>query len=184
MPLPMYPAHDRLETAEELVDYAGAAVEQPPVPAGGIPKQWLPGFIRWPIRAIFLPFVLLDLGAQWVAKKIMRPPFKQVGHCYQRGNCCHYILIPAGKGILNRLYYFWSTQVNGFFLRRQKPIEYEGQEMLIMGCRYLQKGGRCGHYRLRPMICRQWPLIERFGYPHILKGCGFRAEAKTVDKQG
>jgi hypothetical protein len=34
-----------------------------PLPKGGIPKQKVPGWIRWPIRALFLPFVLLDLAS-------------------------------------------------------------------------------------------------------------------------
>ena len=28
---------------------------------------------------------------------------------------------------------------------------------------------------LRPAVCRKWPLIEYFGHPRILKGCGFQA---------
>ena len=35
------------------------------------------------------------------------------------------------------------------------------------------KDGSCGQYRLRPQVCRQWPVIEHFGQPKILKGCGF-----------
>ena len=44
-----------------------------------------------------------------------------------------------------------------------------------MGCRYLREDGSCSEYRLRPQVCRQWPVIEHFGYPKILKGCGFRS---------
>ena len=171
----MEPHHNRLEVVEQLTKMAGTATKQPPLPPGGIPRQWLPAFIRWPIRVFLVPFIWLDLGAQWFAKKIIRPPFKQVGHCYQRGNCCHYVLIPQPKGILQRLFYFWYTQINGFYPRQPDPIESEGEKMMVMGCRYLQKNGRCGHYRLRPMICRQWPLIEYFGFPKRLKGCGFKA---------
>lgn len=171
------PDHDRLE-ADELVQLAGEATEQPPEPPGGIPKQWLPGFIRWPIRAILTPLVLMDTFAQSVARKIIRPPFKQVGNCYQRGNCCFYVLLPEPKGILGRFFYWWYTQVHGFYARRKTPIEVEGKPMMVMGCRYLQKDGRCGHYRLRPAVCREWPVIEHFGLPKRLKGCGFRAELR------
>ncbi len=175
----IHPEHNRWDTIEDLTEIASAATDAPPLPAGGIPRQWLPGFIRWPIRVMILPFVLLDLGAQWIARKIIRPPFRQEGHCLQRGNCCYYILLPEPKGIIARLFYFWYTQVNGFFLRRSEPIECEGKKMVVMGCRYLQKDGRCGHYRLRPALCREWPLIRYFGYPRILKGCGFRAVRDT-----
>jgi len=169
------PHHNRWENAEQLVEAAGTAPHAPPLPPGGIPKQWLPGWIRWPLRVIVLPFVWLDLATRRLALKVVRPPYRQEGHCLQRGNCCYYILLPKPKGAVARLFYFWFTQVNGFFLRTPKAIESEGQEMHVMGCRYLKDDGRCAHYRLRPMLCRQWPLIEYFGYPRRLKGCGFYA---------
>lgn len=175
MALKMYQDQNRMDPVDELTEKAGTATEAPPLPPGGIPKQWLPGWIRWPIRALMLPFILLDRCAQWLVLKVICPPFRQEGHCYQRGNCCYYVLLPEPKGIITRLFYFWYTQVNGFFLRSPEPIESEGEKMVIMGCRYLQKDGRCKHYRLRPTLCREWPMIRYFGYPRILKGCGFRA---------
>ena len=54
---------------------------------------------------------------------------------------------------------------------------YEGKEMRVMGCRYLNREGMCDQYKLRPSICRQWPKIEHFGYPRILKGCGFHCDS-------
>lgn len=174
----MYPKHDRWETIEELTELAGTATAAPPPPEGGIPRQWLPAFIRWPLRVLMLPWVLIDLSVQRLAKKIVRPPFRQKGHCLQRGNCCHYLLLPEPKGILPRLFYFWFTQVDGFYLRQSEPMESEGQRVMVMGCRYLRDDGRCAHYRLRPMLCREWPLIEYFGRPRVLKGCGFYAEPR------
>jgi Fe-S-cluster containining protein len=174
MPLKMSPDHDRWGSIDQLTTKAGEATEQPPLPPGGIPKQWLPGIIRWPLRLLALPFVWLDLIAQWVARKIVRPPFKVVGHCHQRGNCCYYVLLPEPKGVTSRIFFFWYTQVNRFYLRSSEPVIHEGERMMVMGCRYLRKDGRCGHYRLRPMLCRQWPIIEHFGTPKRLKGCGFK----------
>jgi len=171
----MNPHHDRWEMVDQLTEIAGTSKQQPPPPPGGIPKQWLPGWIRWPLRLIVLPFVWLDLTSQWIARKIIRPPFRKEGRCLQRGNCCYYILFPEPKGFVARLFFFWFVQVDGFFLRNAKSVEYEGKKMVVMGCRYLKKDGRCAHYRLRPMLCRQWPLIEYFNYPRILKGCGYRA---------
>lgn len=182
MPLPMYPSHDRWETVEELTELAGTATEAPAPPLGGIPKQWLPGWIRWPIRVLMLPWVQLDLMIQRIAKKIVPPPFRQKGYCLQRGNCCHYVLLPEPRSLMTRLFYFWFTQVDGFYPRHPDPIESEGERMMVMGCRYLQPDGRCGQYRLRPMLCREWPLIERFDHPRILKGCGFYAEPRFPTK--
>ncbi len=54
---------------------------------------------------------------------LIRPPFKKVGHCLKRGNCCHYVLVPEAKGFLGKLFYFWNTQILGFY--RRKPEVYE-----------------------------------------------------------
>lgn len=168
---------------EDLLEKAGTATSLPPDPPGGIPRQRLPNWIRWPLRLIFLPFILLDLTAQRVARLLIRPPFKQEGSCLKRGNCCHYILLPKPKGGLGWLFYFWSTQVLGFYPRSRQPYESEGKEVLVMGCRYLQPNGSCRHYHLRPTVCRKWPMIEYFGLPRLLKGCGFTASLRAAGKK-
>src|SRR5690242_13771248 len=162
------------EILENLLQNAGDEDSPPQEPPGGIPKQYLPGWIRWPIRVFFLPFVMLDLGAQRLARLLVRPPFKQVGKCKKRGNCCHYILIPATKGFFGKLYYLWNTEILGFYRRDQSNYQTERKQVYVMGCRYL-KQGKCTRYALRPAVCRKWPIIEYFGYPRILKGCGFKA---------
>ncbi|SRR5581483_5196517 len=166
------------ESLDEILVLAESAEELPPEPAGGIPKQWLPGFIRWPLRVILLPFILIDLTAQRVARMLIRPPFKKQGKCLKRGNCCHYILVPENKGLLGKLFYVWNTQVLGFYKRRSGAFESEGKRVLVMGCRYLKNDGTCGQYFLRPTVCRKWPIIEYFGHPRIIKGCGFTAAQK------
>ena len=168
---------------EHLVFKAGDAEEPPPLPPGGIPDQKIPGWIRWPIRAFVLPFVLLDVAAQKVARLLIPPPYKQAGACKKRGNCCHYIIIRRPKGILGLLFRIWNTEINGFFLRSEEIFEYEKHQVQVMGCRYLQKDGSCKHYKWRPMICRKWPIIEHFGHPRLLKGCGFYAVLKNQKKQ-
>jgi len=35
---------------------------------------------------------------------------------------------------------------------------------------------------LRPVVCRKWPVIEIFGQPRMLKGCGFKAIPKETPK--
>ncbi len=168
-------SHDRKQSLSELMsDIESEEVREPPLPAAGVPSQKLPGIIRWPIRVLLLPFMWLDLFAQNIAKILIPPPYRQEGGCLQRGKCCHYILIEEPKHFFAKPLMFWSTEINGFYRRDIEPFEYEGRRMQVMGCRYL-KNGKCQHYRLRPMICRQWPLIEYFGRPKILKGCGYRA---------
>ncbi len=162
----------------DLIFKASDAKTQPEPPPQGIPKQWVPGWIRWPIRCLVLPFVLLDVMMQKFARVLIPPPYKQTGKCKRRGNCCYYIMIRKPKGILGWAFHFWNTQINGFYLRSEEIYEYENTRVLIMGCRYLQKNGACMHHKLRPMVCRKWPVIQHFGHPRILKGCGFKATPK------
>jgi hypothetical protein len=166
------------DNLDQILAQAEDAEGPPPEPDGGIPRQWLPGWVRWPVRAYMLPFVLLDLGAQKIARTLIRPPFKKEGKCLKRGNCCHYILIPEAKGFLGRLFYFWNTQFLGFYRRFPEVHESDGKRVYVMGCRYLKRNGQCGHYYLRPTVCRKWPVIEYFGHPRIIKGCGFKAIPK------
>ncbi|MCI5052279.1 MAG: YkgJ family cysteine cluster protein [Simkaniaceae bacterium] len=160
---------------EELVDIAGSATKKPPEPRGGIPKRWLPAPIRLTIELVMIPFVHLDVLAHRLAKWIIPTPFKRVGKCKKRGNCCHYIRMRRIPGLLGVLQRFWAIQVNGFFMRDKKPVKTEDVEFYILGCRHLKDDGSCGNYRLRPKICRMWPEIEQFERPAFLKGCGFDA---------
>lgn len=161
---------ERYLNIEELISAAGESTSPPAAPKEGIPRQRIIGWLRWPVKIMILPFLLLDLSMQMVARWIIRPPFKKMGKCKRRGNCCHYILLEYRKGILGRLLLFWNTEFNGFYLRQKEKTESDGKPMWVMGCRYLKKDGRCAHYRTRPMVCRTWPVIESFRKPRILKG--------------
>ncbi|MEC7840361.1 MAG: hypothetical protein VX777_10020 [Chlamydiota bacterium] len=165
-------------TPEDILKEAERTDGQPPPPDGGIPKQRLPGWIRWPVRVLFIPFILLDLTAQRLVKFFIKTPYRQMGKCKRRGNCCYFIIMPAPSNWMTKLNYFWQTEINGFYARDSNPIEVEGERLMVMGCRYLQKNGSCGHHRLRPVVCREWPRIECFGPPGILKGCGYHAKPR------
>ncbi|MES2122304.1 MAG: hypothetical protein V4492_05950 [Chlamydiota bacterium] len=175
----MYKSEEKAPLGEdalnEILVRAETAEEPPSEPPGGIPRQWVPFWIRWPVRVLILPFIMLDLFMQKLASMLIRPPFQRAGNCLKRGNCCHYILVPEAKGVLGRIFYFWNTQFLGFYRRTGDVYEDAGKRAYVMGCRYLRKDGSCRHYGLRPTVCRKWPIIEYFGYPRILKGCGFKA---------
>lgn len=170
MPLPVIPSDDFV---------ASHMSEEMPRPTDPIiPRQRLSSLIRWPLRLLITPFILIDLTAQKMARMIVRPPYKRAGSCKQRGACCYYILIEERKGLLGRFYLWWQREVNGFYSRNYPPVEEGKQRFIVMGCRYLLRSGKCAHYRTRPMVCRKWPVIERFGSPQVLKGCGFKAELR------
>lgn len=147
----------------------------PPKLAQPIPKQKLPGFMRWTIKLAFLPFIWMDLITKRIARFFIKPPLKQEGKCLKRGNCCYYITMQVETGLTGYLHRWWVTQVQGFFFRYNTIFTQGERKVYVLGCRYLKDDGSCKHYFTRPMICRDWPKIEHFGHPKFLKGCGFRA---------
>ncbi|MDJ0652445.1 MAG: YkgJ family cysteine cluster protein [Simkaniaceae bacterium] len=163
------------ELLDNLLSETSETTHQPPLPKQGIPKQKIPYLLRQIGKILALPLVLIDDSMQKIAKKIIHPPFKREGQCKRRGNCCHYVLVAYSRSLIGHLFYFWYTQILGFYKRLPKPQIYDGKKMHVMGCRHLRKDGSCGDYHLRPSICRQWPAVEYFGYPKILKGCGYRS---------
>lgn len=172
------------KNVEQVLEDADLLTSPPEDPEGGIPKPWLPEFLRKGIQCICYPIVQLDLAAQSIARLIVRPPFKKVGKCKRRGNCCYYIIFKKTKGPMGWIQRFWATQINGFYYRTKEPVTYLDKPIYVMGCRYFnKKDGSCGNYALRPTICRTWPIVSHFGWPRILKGCGYEVRAtKTYYK--
>lgn len=142
-----------------------------------IPKQKLPSWIRWPLRLVAYPFMILEVFSNRFVYSLFKPKYKLVGGCRKSGNCCRYIHFGwPQKRKLNaflKLYVLWQTEVLGFYF---KDFDFvEDQEVTkVMGCRYLKEDNRCAHYRLRPGVCRNWPKMHYFREPTILKGCGYR----------
>ncbi|PCI75495.1 hypothetical protein COB21_05615 [Candidatus Aerophobetes bacterium] len=144
-------------------------------------RVWVPRWLSKLIKYYLLPFAWLDIFSEKIAKKIIKPPFKQVGSCKKRGKCCHYILLPHRKGFAGRLAYWWYTQIHGFFPRFSDAKWYRGKKIHVMGCSFLKKDGSCGQYSTRPILCRKWPFIERFAHPEILRGCGFSSSPSVEE---
>ena len=142
------------------------------------PKQRLPGWIRWPLRILAFPIMILDVYGQKFAYKIFKPRYTLEGACKKRGNCCHFIHMGWPKegsklSFATKLYVFWQTEVLGFYFRSFDFVE-DDELTRVMSCRYLSKEGTCRHYKLRPAICRDWPKTHSYRKPHVLKGCGFK----------
>ncbi len=156
-------------------------------PKNNPPKQRLPGWIRWPLRILAFPVMILDVYSQKFAYLIFKPKYKLEGGCKKRGNCCHFIHMgwpdknQSKISSLSKLYVFWQTEVLGFYFRSFDFIE-DDELTRVMSCRYLTKKGTCKHYRLRPGICRDWPKTHSFRKPHLLKGCGFKPVLRKKEK--
>lgn len=168
-----------MKSLVELLDSVGDERMQPPLPEGGLKKQWFPSPLRLCIKLLIYPFMMLDIFAKKIALRIVPPPFKITGSCKKRGNCCHYILLRTKSKKLSLLSLFWHTQINGFFLRSKKADNVMGKNHFVMGCRYLRKDGSCSNYILRPALCRNWPDVGFRREHGILKGCGFQVREKS-----
>lgn len=166
----------------EITEEVGLLKEAPPSSLPP-PKQWVPRLVSSGIRWMILPFVLLDQAAKKIARLLIQPPFQRTGSCSKRGNCCYYITMRKRRGIMNWFQRFWMFQVHSFF-QREKEVFREGKhEYYLLGCSNLKKDGTCKEYKIRPIICREWPIIEIFGYPKILKGCGYWFISKKKEYQ-
>ena len=162
---------------EDLLIQASEATKEPPPPsAGGIPRQWVPFVDQTAHKMGFLaPFVAGGLyHMHRFARKTDSPSFQTgEGGCKKRGNCCHYVLIRYSPSRLSAAYsIFWYTQFLGFYPRLKEPQEYEGKEDACDGMSLSQKRWLLQlNIILRPLVCRQWPMIEYFGYPqHTQRG--------------
>lgn len=149
------------------------------------PKQKLPGFIRWPLRILAYPIMILDVYSQKFVRLIFKSKYVLEGQCKMRGNCCQFIHMswPNEKkklSLSSKIYIFWQREVLGFYFRDFDFVE-DNEVTKVMSCRYL-KNGKCSHYRLRPAICRDWPKYHPFRKQQVLKGCGFKPVLRKPEK--
>lgn len=126
------------------------------------------------LREVATLFTRLDLAAvSWVRKA--RPPrYAIVGACQRRGACCTQIVADPPRvvkqtPVLFHAFAGFHKLLHNFSLVGRGP---DGQ--LVFRCGFLRADGRCGIYRLRPRLCRTYPLLPFFDAPKILPGCGYR----------
>lgn len=150
-----------------------------------IPKQRLSPWLRWPLRVIAYPFMLMDIYSHRLVASIFKPKYKLTGQCKKRGACCHYIHMGWPKKgrltLISKIYIYWQTEVLGFYFKDFDFVE-DKELTKVMGCRYLSKEGKCTQYFLRPGLCRTWPKIRYFREPSLLKGCGYKAVLRKQAK--
>jgi hypothetical protein len=132
---------------------------------------------RWICRL----FILFDLGIHRALRLIIRPAYEIKGSCDQRGVCCQHIIGDPPRFVkktwLLRLYAGFHAMWHRFHVVGRGP-----NDELIFACGHLQTDGRCGIYRYRPRLCRDYPLRPFFGIPKVLPGCGYRVEPRRVAK--
>lgn len=132
------------------------------------------------LREIIRGFVVLDLSAWRLLRRLKKPRYVLEGACQQRGACCTQILADPPSGIKKRrvllqIFVWFHRWLHNFHLRARGP---EGE--LVFRCGYLQPSGRCGIYRWRPRLCRVYPVLPFFAAPKLLPGCGYRTRLRGL----
>ena len=137
---------------------------------------------RLAFREIARVFVFMELGALWLVRRIYPPRYQLVGQCHMRGTCCTMIVgdpprFVKARPLLLGLFAAYHRVMHNFRVVNRGP---DGE--LIFHCGYLQDDGRCGIYRYRPFLCRNYPVQTWFEPPRPLPGCGFAAAPRVVTK--
>ncbi len=135
--------------------------------------------MRWLGRHLCRALILMDLGIYALLRKIVRPDYEVRGQCDQRGVCCQHIVSDPPRWLKRgwplRLYVAFHATWHNFFVVARGP-----NDEVIFSCNHLQSDGRCGIWRFRPRLCRDYPLRPIFGIPKVLPGCGFVVVPRRV----
>jgi hypothetical protein len=135
--------------------------------------------VRRLLREISCLFVHLELACVSVVRLVYPPRFVLLGECHRRGVCCRHIIgdPPAfvrRTGLL-ALWVGYHALAHAFHIVGRGP-----NDEIIFACGHLDADGRCTVYRLRPFICRNFPVLPFFASPQLLPGCGFRVAPRVV----
>lgn len=146
----------------------------------------LPRFLAW-----VLAFVLgscIYLG-DWLAYRFLlihrHSEYVRMGGCARTGQCCRNLALEiprswARQPWVVKLFTAWYRAVFNFHF-----LGINRDNWLVFECHYLKNGNVCSIYPYRPKLCREFPLIPRFGHGRLHKGCGYYfARRSEVGKFG
>lgn len=123
---------------------------------------------------------MAELELFWVRifQRLVKPRFVITGACQSNGQCCHHLLFVEGflerwPG-LRRLYQFWLNGIYRFVATENVVEMPGGRRARIYRCDFLDANRRCRSHRLRPLLCRRYPLPGYFVAANLHRGCGYR----------
>ncbi|MFA5879354.1 MAG: YkgJ family cysteine cluster protein [Candidatus Margulisiibacteriota bacterium] len=106
--------------------------------------------------------------------RIFKTRYKLIGECNQCGVCCTKIAIYLSNSfwqypMLKKFAINWYSFTYNFTF----VWEEEDLRIIVFKCNYLNNS-KCGVYKKRPYICRNYPLVRYFEEPIFLPECGFK----------
>lgn len=126
-------------------------------------------------------FINLELAALKLIQAIVRPEFVVQGECHRCGACCEHIVGDPPRFIKNTgllaIYLAWHRLAHRFTPTHRGP-----NAEIIFSCGHLQNDGRCGIYRFRPLICRNYPVVPYYSAPGLLPDCTYSVAPRVVSK--
>ena len=130
-------------------------------------------------RCIAWVFINLELLALRIIRLVIRPEFLIQGECLRCGACCEHIVGDPPKFIketkLLSVYLAYHRLTHRF-----RAISRGPNGEVIFSCGHLQDDGRCGIYRFRPLICRNYPVIPYYSVPGLLPDCTYKVAPRVV----
>ena len=115
----------------------------------------------------------LDLIFNYYIHKVFPTQYVRQGKCKKRGVCCTNLAIGASSFILKRPYFKYIVLKYFSFFYNFEPIgEHLEEKVIVFRCRYL-KNYQCSIHKFRPFMCRRYPIVNFFGKPKVLPGCGY-----------
>ncbi len=131
-------------------------------------------------RSIAVFFILMEHAATRLVRLFVRPKFMLVGGCQKRGTCCEMIIgdppqwVKESPRWLN-LFAVYHRVFHNFHVKARGT-----NDEVIFECHHLQSDGMCSIYRLRPLICRDYPQLPLYDPPLPIPGCGFGVAPRVV----
>mgnify|MGYP001606063823 CR=1 FL=1 len=132
------------------------------------------------LRRIIMVLVIFDNFIINLIKKVLGSRWILTGKCQQCGTCCQQIVMTMTPAQVKSRFFTdlsirWISWLFGFQLQ---AVDEENCA-IIFGCQHLTPDNKCGNYRWRPNVCRNFPLVDYFAEPKLLPNCGFRAKLKN-----
>lgn len=124
-------------------------------------------------------FAALEAAATRVVQLVRPPRFVITGSCYRCGDCCRMIVANPPRllhkyGLL-RLFAAYHRLAHGFVVTARGPA---GE--VIFSCMHLRADRRCGIYKRRPLLCRNYPVLPFFETPRVMPACSYSVAPRAV----
>jgi Fe-S-cluster containining protein len=119
----------------------------------------------------FIKSLYYELISYFIPQKIK---YKIVGKCLKCGKCCKEI---RSYGLRNEKELNFMKFIFPWYKRFYITNKDENGN-LVLSCKHLTTEGLCSVYKLRPLLCRNYPNKTINFNAEMIDGCGFKVIKK------